>query len=146
MHENPKAKGERSEGLILAAFLQARKVVLLPFGDNQRYDMVVEEDGRFIRVQCKTGRLKSGCLVFDTCSSYAHRGGGKRGYKGEADLFAVYSPDLGKVYVVPVDVVGDRACQLRVDPAVGRQARNRNIRMAHTHDFEVNRDLSKLLG
>jgi hypothetical protein len=30
--------------------------VLLPFGVNQRYDLVLDLDGRFVRAQCKTGR------------------------------------------------------------------------------------------
>jgi PD-(D/E)XK endonuclease len=35
---NPKMIGEISEAQVLAAFLQAGEVVLLPSGDNQRYD------------------------------------------------------------------------------------------------------------
>src|SRR5262249_30713483 len=51
---NTKSIGEVSEAIILAEFLKAGFPVLLPFGDNQRYDMVVEVGGRFLRVQCKT--------------------------------------------------------------------------------------------
>ncbi len=29
----------------------------------------------------------------------------RKGYKGEADYFGVYSPEMGKVYLVPVDDV-----------------------------------------
>lgn len=99
---NSKSIGERSEGMILAIFLRAGKVVLQPFGDNQRYDLVVDEVGKFIRIQCKTARIKNGCIMFDTCSSSFHRGGKKRGYLGEAEIFAVYSPDLDQVFVIPV--------------------------------------------
>ena len=55
---NSKDVGEISEGMVLAALLRARKIVLRPFGDNQRYDLVVDEDGTFVRIQCKTARLK----------------------------------------------------------------------------------------
>ena len=48
--------------------------MLIPFGDNQRYDLVVEREGNFVRVQCKTGRVrKEGQILFNTCSSYVHR-------------------------------------------------------------------------
>jgi len=140
MPYNPKAVGERSEGLILAAFLRAGKVVLQPFGDNQRYDLVVDEDGHFIRVQCKTGRVKNGAVVFATCSSHVHTaGGGKKGYKGQADLFAVYCPELDKVFVIPVEAAPDRSCALRLESPKNRQTKG--VRMAWNHDFEAHVDL-----
>ena len=62
---NTKDVGERSEAQVLAALLKLGKVVLMPYGDNQRYDFVVEDGGEFIRVQCKTGKLKDGRVNFD---------------------------------------------------------------------------------
>jgi PD-(D/E)XK endonuclease len=49
-----KAAGDITEAVVLAEFLRAGFPVLLPFGDNRRYDLVVEAGGRFLRVQCKT--------------------------------------------------------------------------------------------
>lgn len=63
---NPKRVGERSEAFILLAFLRNDVPVLKPFGDSQRYDLVIEHDGRFKRVQCKTGRLVQGAIEFPT--------------------------------------------------------------------------------
>jgi hypothetical protein len=40
----------------MAALLRRGKKVLMPFSDNCRYDIVVEENGSFTRIQCKTGR------------------------------------------------------------------------------------------
>jgi len=133
MRTDPKTIGERSEGMILAALLRAGKVVLSPFGDNQRYDLVVDEDGTFIRIQCKTGRVKDGALEFVTCSSQAHRGKGTQNYRGQADLFGVYSPDLDKVYLVPVGEVGTRQANLRLRPP--RNGQVKNVRMAQ--DYEI---------
>lgn len=114
---DPKSKGERSTGQVLAALLRKGKVILLPFGDSQRYDLVVDEGDRFVRVQCKTGRLRRGAIDFPTCSNTWHRGGGKKDYRGEADLFGVYCPGTEKVYMIPVSVVGRTAARLRIDPA-----------------------------
>jgi hypothetical protein len=55
---NPKAVGEKTEAIILAELIRNDLVVLLPFGDNQRYDFVVDNHGEFIRIQCKTGRYR----------------------------------------------------------------------------------------
>ena len=42
-----KEMGERTEGIIFGAFLRAGEVVLRPFGDNQRYDLVLDRAGYF---------------------------------------------------------------------------------------------------
>lgn len=103
---NSKTVGDRSEGQVLAALLKAGKVVLMPFGDNQRYDIVIDEKGRFGRIQVKTGRLlKNGAIRAWTTSS-ARRGGKRRGYVDEADYFAIYCPENDKVYMMPVRQVG----------------------------------------
>jgi PD-(D/E)XK endonuclease len=42
--------------------------VLLPFGVNQRYDLVLDLDGHLVKAQCKTGRLRKGVVSFSTRS------------------------------------------------------------------------------
>jgi hypothetical protein len=130
---NPKAIGERSEGQIISVLLRLGKTVLKPFGDNQRYDLVIDEGDRFVKVQCKTGRLRQGAVTFATCSSYAHRGLGRRDYRGQADIFAVYCPETDTCYVVPVDAVGEKGCSLRVQKSRNGQAKK--VRLAA--DFEL---------
>jgi hypothetical protein len=51
---NTKMAGNASEAVVMAEFLKAGFPVLIPFGENSRYDLVVEADGRFLPVQCKT--------------------------------------------------------------------------------------------
>ena len=59
--DSPSAKGARSEAEILAALVAAGRTVLLPWGGHHRYDFVLDEGGgRFLRVQCKTGRFRQG--------------------------------------------------------------------------------------
>lgn len=55
---NSKSVGEITEGIVLAKMLRLGYVALIPFGNNQRYDLVVDKgDGAFIRGQCKTGEI-----------------------------------------------------------------------------------------
>jgi PD-(D/E)XK endonuclease len=114
---NTKAIGERTEAIILAEFLKVGFPVLLPFGDNQRYDLVVEVNGVFKRVQCKTARvIQSGSvLCFNARSTNPRRDGGS--YRSQADLFAVYSNHTKQVYVLAVDEVGEVGVWLRLTPA-----------------------------
>jgi len=128
-----KGKGDQTEGIVLAALLCLGKSVLLPFGENHRYDLVVEDGERFLRVQCKTGRLRDGVIKFNTASTHGHRGGARVSYRGQVDLFGVYCPDTGKTYFVPVMDVGAAEGYLRVDPA--RSGRKKGVKYAA--DFEM---------
>lgn len=130
---NTKDIGDISEAVAIAAFVKVGMTVLKPFGDNRRYDLVVDISGRFIRVQCKTARLKNGAVYFEPCSSYVHRGGSKKGYRGEIEFFAVYSPDKDRLYVVPVDDVGERGCKLRVDAT--KNGQTKLVRWARDYEF-----------
>ncbi len=112
---NTKAKGELSEGIILAALLKLGHSVAVPFGNNQRYDLILDEGGTLLRVQAKTGRMYQGCVVFNACSTNPYTGK-KTGYTGQVDLFLVYCPATDKVYRVPVEVCGTTEVRLRVDP------------------------------
>jgi hypothetical protein len=94
--EHPKAIGDRSTLAIMLALGEAGYDLLVPFGENTRYDLVIDDGDRLARVQCKTGRLRNGAITFNTCSSYAHHSNPrviKRDYQGEIDYFAVFCPE-----------------------------------------------------
>ena len=126
------AIGAMSEGHVLARLITLGYTVAIPFG-VARYDLVLDMPDGLKRVQCKTGRLRDGAVRFMTVS----RGmTGKtvrcRSYQGDADLFGVYCPENGKVYLVPVD--NNRSVvSLRVDPPKNGQVVG--LRMAR--DFEI---------
>lgn len=114
----PSEIGERTEAAVLAALVASGKYVLLPFGGQRRYDLAYEEDGRLVKVQCKTGRIRNGALWFRTHSVVR---GSIRDYRTDVDFFGVYSHERGEVYLVPVASVPARAAHLRLDPARNRQ-------------------------
>jgi hypothetical protein len=132
---NTKDIGMRSEGAILSALMRLKGFVLLPLGENQRYDMVFMEDGRWCRVQCKTGRLRGGAVVFNTASIHGHRGKPNRSYRGEIEYFGVFCPAIGKTYLIPIDdVKGTAPLSLRIEPT--RNNQKRKIRWAD--QYEIN--------
>jgi hypothetical protein len=91
-------------------------------------------------VQCKTGQIVNGAVVFRPHSlRAAKRETGwrriQRDYQGQIQYFGVYCPDNEKVYLVPIeDVPLRRACSLRVDPPKNNQ--KKRIRWAK--DYELN--------
>ncbi len=136
-----KSVGERSQAIILARLSEVGYAVLVPFGENHRYDLVFEDaDGNFYRIQCKTGCISQGCIDFNTSSNYYHhpRKGEKtdyrrRDYRGQIDYFAVYSPDTRKVYLVPIEHVPVTEGRLRLEPT--KNGQEKNIRWAQ--DYEL---------
>ena len=117
---NSKVVGDVSEAAVIAALLKSGMNVLMPFGDRNRYDVVVERDVKFERIQIKTGRQKGKVVIFNTKSST--RVCGKRvdkGYEGQIESFAVYHRELDRVYVVPVKLAAKGNSRLRLGPRGG---------------------------
>jgi PD-(D/E)XK endonuclease len=138
---NHKEMGERSEAIIIGRLVYSGYTVLKPYGENQRYDLVIEDaDRKFWRVQCKTAWLSKDqtTIIFNPCSNhYAYTWQKntmtRRHYRGEVEYFAVYSPDLDKVYFIPIDQVGTTQANLRLTATKNKQ--EKNIRWAS--DYEL---------
>lgn len=124
---NHKAIGELSQAHILAQLLEAGYHVLLPYGDNLRYDLVIEDaEGRLLKVQCKTGRSNGEYISFTPASLYYHtRAGrttyGSKAYHGQIDYFAVYCPETKGVYLIDVKQTGTSQVNLRLTPTKNKQ-------------------------
>jgi hypothetical protein len=136
--QNHKAIGERSEVIIMAKLVEVGYEVLKPFGDNLRYDIVIEDaDEKFYRVQCKTGWMDEGKTVikFATASSYNHtmQNKGWRNYRGQIDYFAVFCPENRGTYLIPIDHTGGTQMNLRLTETKNKQ--EKNIRWAK--DYEL---------
>lgn len=121
-----KSIGDISEAMVLAELVRRGHNVLIPFGENHRYDLVIDTGGVFYRVQVKTGRLRNRTIWFNCYSSHGHRKGMScRTYLGEVEYFGVYCPDTQSVYLVPIDEVRVQG-SLRVDqPRNGQRKKMR---------------------
>lgn len=121
---NTKRTGDLSELRLMHDLVRAGYLVSIPFGEDHRYDLVIEKNGVFSRVQVKTGRLRKGVVLFNCYSSHTHRGGAAcRRYTNEIDYFGVYCPELDATYLVPITDVPVQQGMLRVEPAKNGQWR-----------------------
>jgi PD-(D/E)XK endonuclease len=135
---NTKDVGEKSEAKILSALLDKNLTVLKPWGDNKRYDFVVEKDGVFYRIQCKTGRKDNEVINF--CPRSVTTKNGKAvsvSYIGQIDFFMVYCPDTNSIYCLKVDECPIDKCYLRLSPTKNKQ--NKGIKMAS--DYEIDNSI-----
>jgi hypothetical protein len=97
--KNPKRRGEWAELRFMADAAQHGLVVSKPWGDSERYDVGVEHNGQYRRVQVKSVMCHKG-------ASYRCKIGGRgtfRAYKNdELDFFAIFIVPEELWYIVPV--------------------------------------------
>jgi hypothetical protein len=120
-----KSTGDRSEIEVTCALVRAGYDVFTPLvGENCRYDLIVDDGDRLLKVQIKTGRLRKGAIAFNCYSSHAHHGGPScRSYVGQVDCFGVYCPQTDASYLVPIGDLAMFAGSLRVAPTKNGQGK-----------------------
>ena len=137
--DDTQRRGLVAQTAILNKLVQLGFEILFPYDSSLGYDLayfVTEEHRNFgfflhkesylVRIQCKSAWLsKDGAYMeFNThMPSSKKRRGEKRGYAGKAEYFGVYCPEIGKVYMVSVDVAPKTAMHLRFKSA-GRRVGN----------------------
>jgi hypothetical protein len=114
--------GNKTEAMVLAALVQLGYNPLMPFGGGHPYDIALDDGGKLLRIQCKTGRLlKEGVIFFPTaiwCRNMSYRS-----YRGDVDLFGVYCAATEQVYLVPIADVPEKGAYLRFEPPKNGQTR-----------------------
>ena len=106
MQLTSKQKGNLTELQCITAFYAEGCHVSLPYGENSRYDMIVDVNGILLRVQVKTSSLKNGsndAISFSCRSSHVNSNGVKsvRYTAQEIDYFATFWD--GQCYLIPID-------------------------------------------
>ena len=134
MVKNTTARGELSEWEIALALTRAGKTVLRPLSAGLRYDLAIDDqDGSITRIQCKTGLLRDGVILFRTYNADGRRPLGVR-YAGQVDAFGVYCPGNGHAYLVPLSALATKGtAYLRVGSPRNGQTR----RIIYASAFEI---------
>ena len=135
---HPKDVGDHTTLAVMLALNESGYQFAMPFGENTRYDLILDDRDKLLRVQCKTGRMRHGAVEFATASSYAHDPNEKltqRHYVGQVDLFAVHCRETRGVYLIPIEVLPLDRAYLRVTSP--RNAQRRRVRFAA--DYQIAR-------
>jgi hypothetical protein len=131
-----KSVGDLSELVVALALARAGYLVSKPFGENARYDLVIDKDGKLSRVQVKTGRLRNGAVIFNAYSSHSHRNGiACKPYTDEVDFFGVYCSELRSVYLIPIADTARLSGTLRVYPT--KNGQSSHVRLAQPYLVSV---------
>ena len=128
-------RGDITEINVAAALMRSGRRVLRPISTGLRYDLLIDNGGgEFWRVQCKTGLLKDGYIVFRVRNFDARRPNGVS-YRGQIESFGVFCPENGRTYLVPMAALlaSDSTARLRLRPA--RNGQRARVRLAA--EFEI---------
>jgi len=99
--------------------------VMFPVGDMQKYDLVIEKNGQFERIQVKTVTERDG-LIYADARVIGHNLKGVNIYKPEKtdfDILAVVEMKTQNVYAIPFDGT-KRQFSLRTKAAKNGQKKN----------------------
>src|SRR5580704_18745393 len=98
--DNNKRRGEAAEAAFLAKACGLRFAVCKPWGDSERYDLVVDYGKGFWRVQVKARSVYSRSKYQVTTENYR----GRTYTREEIDFFVVYIVPENVWYVVPIEI------------------------------------------
>lgn len=100
-----KQKGNLTELQVITSFYQLGYSISLPYGENNRYDLIADINGQLIKIQVKTSRekLENEAIVFACRSTNVNAQGNTyhRYTKDQIDYFATYWNN--KCYLIPVE-------------------------------------------
>lgn len=122
---NSKKQGDLGVAIAIAYYTKKGYAVSIPLGDNTRYDLIIDDGTRLLKVQVKTtGHVRHNYYIVSFCTQ-----GGNQSWNGvvkvitedEVDLVFVYTLG-GSAYEFPVAaisgkknlVLGDKVVQYRV--------------------------------
>lgn len=129
MHK--KTKGSIAEMMVASKLMTKGWNILFPFGENSRYDLVAEKNGKFVKVQVKyvtpvKGVLSIGCKSSNNWSVDKYT-------PEQVDFIATYDSTSSKVYFVPSSSFNSSAIKLRIAPTRNKQ----KVNIKYAKDFAV---------
>jgi len=108
---NKISKRDLSKAFVVARLLKEGYMVLEPFSENSKYDLVIDLEGKFVRIQVKTIYYKNDLCVYEMiCYSTTRKN--KKYIKTkytphEVDFIIGYNSDKDEVYTFPIrDIAG----------------------------------------
>ncbi len=118
--------------MIIAESIKRGYKVAIPFGEDWRYDLIVQRSGKLERVQCKYTK-SDGKMVIVRCRS-SNNWNQIHYSENDIDWIAVYDATTNKCYFIPSLMLGSGRTQinLRLKPTINKQT----IGILWAKDFE----------
>lgn len=136
MYNNSSTIGNIGEAVAISEFTKRKIPVLIPFGQNTPYDLVIQYKNRFYKVQCKTTEkvLGNSTMRFHTCRTNGFTGQRHKYCENEIDLFFLYCIENGYIGLLKIDdTTGD---EFAIRLAATKNNQTKGIHMATDYDLD----------
>lgn len=135
-----KHKGALTELQCITYLHSLGYTISIPYGDNARYDIILDTGKELLKIQIKTASLAidtNDTYIVKTCSTGVNTSGTKvHSYtKEEVDYIGTFIKD--KVYFIPIEECGKKERRLRFSPPLNNQKAKCNM----AQDYEVEKIL-----
>jgi hypothetical protein len=131
-----KQKGLQAELYVAHLLVRHGFTVLIPYGEDVRYDLVSEKNGVFKRIQVKHVTPRGGVLEVQLRSTNNYQI--IRYTPKDVDVIAAFNPGDCRVYFIPLREILNRNClKLRLTDCKNNQRR----RVIWATDFESRFDI-----
>lgn len=132
-----KQRGNVTEVECMLSFLKLGYNVLIPYGDCERYDFVVDINGTLYKVQVKSANenhIDEGYIEFNTSNKTTRNGKFVRHAYDKEQIDYFMTAYKGKCYLVPVDECTTTSKRLRFIPPKNGQIKG--ITFAQEYELE----------
>lgn len=135
MPSKTKGIGIIGEQILIAEFVKKGITVLTPIGDNSPYDIVIDYNGRFIKVQVKTTEfVKDGKMVFCTNITNPFKKTSRKYTEKEVDVFGLYCIENGYIGLLPICDCSSKETIIRLEQTKNNQTLN--VKNAIDYSFD----------
>lgn len=141
---NTKQKGQITEARVLYEFQKRGIPVAVPWGDNERYDLIAEFNGRLNKIQIKTANEERNGAIVCYCRSSTNHTTNKNlsTYENEIDYFVFFNYDRDILALVPIQAVeGKTAIYLRIVPPIN----NQTVGIKYFADYSFDKILGEVI-
>jgi hypothetical protein len=138
---NSKTKGNIGEGVVLSEFVKRGIQVSIPFGDNARYDLIAEFNGKLNKIQVKyCNEINEAGSIICNCISSTNHTTNKHytTYENDIDYFAFYLVPLDHTILVPIENIGTKK---RLAVRIEKSKNNRADKAAYIDDYSIDKIL-----
>ena len=129
MHEK-KTIGDLSVVRVITRLTELQWNVGILITEHARYDLLAEKNGKMIRVQVKTGKLRNGGVRTQLRSIWSDKNGChvRTRQAGDYDVLAIHCPQTGDVYFLREECLGSNGSEVNLKLS---EPKNNQIKKVH---------------
>lgn len=135
-----KAKGAQTELECITYLHGLGYDISIPWGDNARYDFVLDVQNKLYKIQCKTSsKQEEGVYKFQCRSTYVNSQGNRSASytADDVDFFCTFIE--GKCYLIPLTETSKREKVMRFVPPKNNQTKGITFAQEYLADNQIER-------